>query len=161
MKELTALLRENGFPETQSYIQSGNLLFANPYADEASAAARIKELILQQFGFHIPVMVYQAAYLQALLDNNPFITGDNLPEDKLYFIFTAEEADPDRIAFLQKTDFTPTRYTVAGRMIYLYCPEGYGTTKLNNNYFESKLKITATTRNLNTVRELIRLAGQH
>jgi uncharacterized protein (DUF1697 family) len=42
--------------------------------------------------------------------------------------------------------------------IYLYLPEGYGGTKLNNNFFEKKLGLNATTRNWKTVNKLLEIA---
>ncbi len=42
--------------------------------------------------------------------------------------------------------------------VYLFLPEGYGRTKLNNNFFEKKLKVTSTTRNLKTVKKLLNIA---
>ena len=43
-------------------------------------------------------------------------------------------------------------------MVYIYCPSGFAKTKLNNNLFERKLKVTATTRNYNTTMKLLELA---
>ena len=40
----------------------------------------------------------------------------------------------------------------------LYCPNGYGKTKLNNNYLESRLNVIATTRNWKTTNELFKIA---
>jgi uncharacterized protein (DUF1697 family) len=42
--------------------------------------------------------------------------------------------------------------------VYLYCPNGYGRTKLNNNFLEAKLKVGATTRNWKTTNELLKIA---
>jgi uncharacterized protein (DUF1697 family) len=42
--------------------------------------------------------------------------------------------------------------------VYLYCPNGYGRTKLTNTFWEKKLKVGATTRNWNTVNKLLELA---
>lgn len=42
--------------------------------------------------------------------------------------------------------------------VYLNCPNGYGKTKLNNNFLENKLKVQATTRNWKTTNELLKLA---
>ena len=39
------------------------------------------------------------------------------------------------------------KYIISKREIYLFLPNGYGRTKLNNNFFEKKLDISATTRN--------------
>jgi uncharacterized protein (DUF1697 family) len=40
---------------------------------------------------------------------------------------------------------------------YLYCPNGYGRTKLNNTFFEKKLGVGATTRNWRTVTTLAQM----
>ena len=39
---------------------------------------------------------------------------------------------------------------VIERVVYLYCPEGYGKTRLSNTFFEKRLKVRATTRNWRT-----------
>jgi uncharacterized protein (DUF1697 family) len=44
--------------------------------------------------------------------------------------------------------------------LYLYCPEGYGTTKLTNDFWEKQLKVKTTTRNWNTMVKLAELAHQ-
>jgi uncharacterized protein (DUF1697 family) len=44
--------------------------------------------------------------------------------------------------------------------VYLYTPGGYGNTKLNNTFFESKLKCKATTRNWKTMNELLKMANE-
>ena len=48
----------------------------------------------------------------------------------------------------------------AGRVIYLYCPNGYGRTKLNNTFFEKALGVPATTRNWRTVLALQALCAE-
>ena len=52
----------------------------------------------------------------------------------------------------------PTIFRVIGREVYLHCPNGYGNTKINNAFFEKRLKAIATTRNWNTVAKLLELA---
>ncbi len=42
--------------------------------------------------------------------------------------------------------------------IFMHCPNGYGRTKLNNAFFERKLKMPATTRNWKTVIALYDMA---
>jgi len=43
------------------------------------------------------------------------------------------------------------------REIYLYCPDGYGRTKLSNNAIEKKLSVVSTTRNWRTVNTLLEM----
>ena len=42
--------------------------------------------------------------------------------------------------------------------IYLYVPDGYGKSKLDNNTLERKLKVRATTRNWKTTLTLLEMA---
>jgi len=43
--------------------------------------------------------------------------------------------------------------------VYLICFNEIGKAKLNNNLFEEKLKVKATTRNHRTMMKLLELAG--
>ena len=49
-------------------------------------------------------------------------------------------------------------FILIDKEIFLYCPNGYGNTKLTNNFFENKLKVSATTRNWKTVNKLLEMA---
>ena len=49
------------------------------------------------------------------------------------------------------------QFTIIGHTVYLHCLS-YGKTKLNNHFFENKLKVIATTRNFRTVNKLYALA---
>ena len=53
---------------------------------------------------------------------------------------------------------TPEQFRIIGREIYLYCPNGYGNTKLSNAAIEKKLSVVATTRNWKTVNTLLAMA---
>ena len=48
---------------------------------------------------------------------------------------------------------------LAGQVVLLHCPHGYGRTKLNNGYFEKVLGVAATTRNWRTVLALQQLCN--
>ncbi|HEY2921421.1 MAG TPA: DUF1697 domain-containing protein, partial [Candidatus Binatia bacterium] len=50
------------------------------------------------------------------------------------------------------------RLRILNREIYLYCPDGYGNTKLSNNAIEKKLSVVATTRNWRTVNTLLEMS---
>ena len=54
--------------------------------------------------------------------------------------------------------FGNDEFIISGKAIYLFCPDGYGNTKLSNAFFETKLKVTATTRNWKTIGELVKIA---
>ncbi|MCB0454758.1 MAG: DUF1697 domain-containing protein, partial [Aequorivita sp.] len=43
--------------------------------------------------------------------------------------------------------------------VYIHFGNGYGNAKLNNNFFEKKLEVAATTRNYRTLAKLVEMAG--
>ena len=50
------------------------------------------------------------------------------------------------------------QFRISDKEVYLYCPNGYGRTKLSNNALEKTLSVKATTRNWNTVNKLYEIA---
>ena len=61
---------------------------------------------------------------------------------------------------MNPTNAGADEFAAAEREIFLFCPNGYGRTKLNNTFFEKKLAVPATTRNWKTVLSLIRMCGE-
>jgi uncharacterized protein (DUF1697 family) len=67
-----------------------------------------------------------------------------------------------KAAFLKlKLPAQPGEQAVWGeRAIYLFRPNGYGRTKLNNNFFEKAAGVLATTRNWRTLLALQTLCSE-
>jgi uncharacterized protein (DUF1697 family) len=55
-------------------------------------------------------------------------------------------------------DFSPDKFQVIGKDAFIFCSAGYSDSKLTNQFFESKLGVSATTRNWKTVVKLNELA---
>jgi len=60
---------------------------------------------------------------------------------------------------LVSTDFSPDQVRYVNNTIYTLYATKHSDSKFNNNFFERKLKVTATTRNLNTMLKLVALAA--
>lgn len=159
MADLKKLYEELKLKEVITYIQSGNVIFktAEKNTDE-KIAALIEKAIQKKYGFEVPVIVRSAAEMNDAIKNNPFIKNKNEPE-RIYISFLSEIPSEDLVAAIQKTDFSPERFMISGKEIYLHVPNGYGNSKLSNNFFEKKLNVKATTRNWNTVNKLAELAA--
>jgi uncharacterized protein (DUF1697 family) len=79
---------------------------------------------------------------------------------KLYVTFLNGVYDKKITALLAEQRYGKDEFVATANAIYLYCPDGYGNTKLSNTFWENKLKVTATTRNWKTVNELKNMADQ-
>lgn len=158
MKDLKALYEGLGFANVSTYIQSGNVVFASENENEAEIATQIEQKIAEKYGFQVPIIIRKAEDLEKMR-NAPFFEKEKAENpDAIYFTFLSAEplqANQDKIV---SANFLPDEYVIEGKEIYLFCPNGYGNTKLSNTFFENKLKVTATTRNWKTLNVLLEMA---
>lgn len=156
MADLKKLYEELKLKNVITYIQSGNVLFEA--ANAKGLAKKIQEKIFEKYAFEVPVIIREGSELEAVVNINPFLKKANTQMDRLYVTFLEQEAQLDFIKKLDSSLYLPDEFKILGKEIYLHVPkDGYGNTKLSNNFFENKLKVTATTRNWKTTCELLRL----
>jgi uncharacterized protein (DUF1697 family) len=160
MEALRKLYEDMNFKNVATYIQSGNVIFESKATDTKKLQKQVEKNIIKAFGFDVPVIVKERKEVEAVITNNPFISNKKIDITKLHVTFLSEEPDIIHTDKIKDLKYDPDEFIISGNAVYLFCPNGYGNTKLNNNYFESKLKVTATTRNWKTVNELVKLAGE-
>jgi uncharacterized protein (DUF1697 family) len=160
MDALRQLFINLGYRNVKTYIQSGNVIFSSENTESGELEKIIAQEIIQTFGFEVPVLIFSAEELTDILENNPFGTDDAKDPSFIYITFLSENPNPDILKKIAGSTFRPDEFVNINRAVYLYCPGGYGNTKLTNTFFENKLKLTATTRNLNTATELFKLINQ-
>lgn len=154
MAILKTVLIDNDFKNVTTYIQSGNIILSSDLEKDV-VEKKIQQLIDDHFQLQISVFCLDLQEMEVALKNNPFT--DNIEPNKLFFTFLNEEPAVDLLADLQKIDFATDQFKVIDKVLYFYLPKGMANSKLNNNFFEKKLKVTATGRNLNTIHKLINL----
>ena len=89
---------------------------------------------------------------------NPFLSNVQVDPAFLHVTFLYATTSVIILTDLPSPNADGDEYAAGEQAIYLYCPNGYGRTKLSNTYFERKLKVTATTRNWKTVNALLDMA---
>lgn len=161
MDSLREMLSGLGFEDVTTYIQSGNVVFRSNPSTSRELEALISKAINGKFSFEVPVIVLDCNELNSIVEQNPLLKEYPGEMDKLHITILADEPDTKPLGLLNQTDYTPEKFIIKNKAVYLYCPNGYGNTKLNNNFFEKKLKVTATTRNLKTLTELINICKNY
>ena len=157
MPDLKSLFEESGFQNIETYIQSGNVIFTSKEKLPEKLEQKISLAIKRKFGFDVQIIVLTPEEIEYVLNNNLFIKKKKESE-KLYVTFLAKSPSDENINKLNAIDYSPEEYIIDGRYIYLFVPNGYGKAKLNNNFFESKLNVSATTRNWKTVNKMFELS---
>ncbi|HEY3834282.1 MAG TPA: DUF1697 domain-containing protein [Acidimicrobiia bacterium] len=158
MAELRALCADLGFTDVQSYVQSGNIVLTSGSRSERGVQRTIEDGIAERFGLDVPVMLRSHGELTGLLKANPYAATGADPA-RLLVMFLDAAPKPATARGVDGEQHAPDLFTVAGREIYLYCPNGYGRSKLTNSFFERKLGVRCTGRNWRTVGKLVELTA--
>ena len=155
MTELQQLLACSGLAEVRTYIQSGNIVFGAEDQPCENLAARIASAIETHFGLKVPVVVVKQEELRLIHQQNPFSGRSDIPANRLFFTLLADRPEAAKAASLTESNFLPEEFVLQERVVYLCLPDGYGNTRLDNNFLERKLGVQATTRNLATIEKLL------
>jgi uncharacterized protein (DUF1697 family) len=160
MTDLSSLYKKIGFKDAETFIQSGNVVFSNPEnLSEADLTAKIEEAISKKFKYNIPVIIRTTEELREIISLNPFVNEENFNPEKLAVIFLYEKPSEAQIEKVKNVNFPPDKFMIAGKEIFIYCPNGFGKSKIYTGFFENKMKVSGTGRNWNTINALLKIAG--
>ncbi|NNC70764.1 MAG: DUF1697 domain-containing protein [Flavobacteriaceae bacterium] len=158
MAELKVLFEGLGFKDVITYIQSGNIIFKSEEKDARVLENLIHQMLLNDFGFDITVIVITPKEIQYAATNNPFEQDKTKDPKKFYVVFLQERPQPAKSENLARYNYSPEEYSLVGRLVFFYAANGAGKAKMTNNFFESKLKVKASSRNWRTVHKLVELS---
>lgn len=154
MAALRSMFEKMGFKDVNTYLQSGNIVFNTEAVEVHQLEQMIYRQIKADLGLEVPVIVMSHAQLHQAINQNPFLSDPTKAPSFLHLTFLASAPEAFDQEGIERKIQGDEAICFSDRVIYLYCPNGYGRTKLTNNFLESRLKVTATTRNWKTVNEL-------
>jgi uncharacterized protein (DUF1697 family) len=160
MERLRATFAELGFSNVQTYVQSGNVVFEASNNSAAVLRGKIEQKILRDFSFSVPVFLKTSREMEEVIKCNPFLKDSAIDQTKLHVTFLSDAPPGSAPGLLQSLAAGLEQFHIVGREIFLYCPHGYGNTKLSNTAIERKLSIGATTRNWTTAKTLLAMMNQ-
>lgn len=159
MSELQSVYEQLGFDNVLTYIQSGNVIFTAKNKNISTLIHDIESAIKKYFNFRVPVVIRTHAELKKIINGCPFnVVSDENFWTKILVTFLSAKPDVESVSGLMKYVYAPEELVVKGREVYLYCPNGYGKSKLSNTFLEKKLAVGATSRNWKSVNALFQLA---
>ena len=161
MTDLVNIFESLGFKNVETYVQSGNVVFDYEPTDTKELAGQIENKISETYGFEVKTIIRTSDELENIIKNNPFVKEPNIELDKLHVTFLLDIPESSTILSLSLNKEENEKFLIISREVYLYCPNGYGNTKLNNATFEIKLETVATTRNWKTINNLLEISRQN
>lgn len=155
MSYLVEILTEVGLTSVQTYIQSGNIICETDLANE-QLSQLIHQTIKEKIGAELAVIITNQSKLAQAIAENPF--GEDYDSSRVHLVFTNDEINREKLNELLHQDFGDEKLGQRSQCLYLYLPRDAQKKKLNTNYLEKQLGMTATMRKLSVVSRLSEMA---
>lgn len=151
--EQVALLESLKVMNPQVYLHTGNWIFSSE--KEASALENdIHEAVFANYNWKLPIVVKSASEIKQIMERCPF---QNEQKEKSYFTLLHCKPKDERLQVAEGYEFPGEIAHITPQCVYVFFESGAGKAKMNNNWFESKLKVSATSRNFNTMTKILKL----
>jgi uncharacterized protein (DUF1697 family) len=148
MSDLKAICADAGCSKVQTYIASGNVVFARD-AGAGKVKSDLEARLRVYAGKPIGVVVRTAAEMAAVLRANPF---PKAAPERTVAIFL--DAPPPADALARATGVKDEQMRLGRREIFVHYADGIGKSRLNIPAAKA-----GTARNMNTVARLVEMAA--
>jgi len=160
MADLKVLYESLKLSNVITYIQSGNVIFDSAIKNKNTLKSIIEEAIKKQYHFHVPIILRTKTEFDQIIKNLPFKSIDVEKDGTIVLVtFLSSKPTKANLSDIQQYVKSPESLVIHNTEAYLYCPNGYGKSKLSNTFLEKKLDVEATTRNWKSIHKIIDLCA--
>jgi uncharacterized protein (DUF1697 family) len=157
MSELRSLCAENHWDNVQSYVQSGNLVFAAT-AKPAVLEAELEQLLQSRFRLSIPVIIRAASDWSCYVQGNPFSEASGQEPNRVMLALSKTPPNPGAVEGLRERAAGGERVAQAGDALWIHYGAGVARSKLTPALLDRLVGSPVTTRNWRTVLKLGEMA---
>lgn len=155
MSDLRAVAEGIGLENVATVLQSGNLVFTARHGRGATLERELQRAVLERLGLETVFFVRDAKSLGRVVDENPFVREAESDPAHLLMYALSGVVPEARVKALRTWIPGSERVAVAGSTLYAVYPDGIGRSKLTAGAIESRLEVSSTGRNWNTVAKLL------
>jgi uncharacterized protein (DUF1697 family) len=144
-----------GFQDIFTYKQSGNVIFEAGSGNPEEIRKKIEIKLQDTLGYKIAVFVRSILKLSEIIDSEPFKAKN---KECTSYLVTFLASTPENFPIeLPTTIPKSTAQVISQKDAEVFSEtHGGGEGALPNPFIESKLKVKATTRNINIIREIVK-----
>lgn len=155
MDQLRRLFEALGFANVETFIASGNVIFASSSKSAKALEKKIEKHLHESLGYEVATFIRTTAELAEIAQYQPFSATElNDKGNKLYIAFAA---DPPSASAKQKLLASATEtdeFHIHGSEVYWLCRKQFHESKFSGALLEKILGMPATVRNATTVRKM-------
>lgn len=153
MAELRTLCADLGWRDVETYIQSGNVVFAAAGKPGTHEAA-LEKAVAQAFGVSVPAIVRAGAKWPELIAGNPFAQAAEEEPNRLMLCLAKKPLLDDAGEAIQARARDGEQVRQVGEALWIHYPGGAGTSKLSPSLLDRLAGSPVTARNWRTACKL-------
>jgi len=157
-EQLQEVFRSLSLQNAVTYKQSGNVIFETNSQQIDEVKAEIESKLREIFGYDITVIVRTIHQLKAVVCLNAFAGQETEGASFLITMLPCSTATFPLELPLTIPKSTARIISLMGTNVFSVT-HGGGEGALPNSFIELKLNLKATTRNLNTIKEIVKMYG--
>jgi uncharacterized protein (DUF1697 family) len=151
LKEIFTAL---GFQNVSTYKQSGNIIFETAMSNPQEIKGKIEDSLRRVLGFEVAVLVRTFPQLKSIVELDPF-KGQTSEGTSFLVTFLPTQFSTFPLP-LPLTIPKSTAQVLSAKSTEVFSvTHGGGEGALPNPFLEAKLKVKATTRNMNIIKEIL------
>jgi uncharacterized protein (DUF1697 family) len=158
MAELRELFESLSFKEVETFIASGNVIFASRSRDIRALQQKIENQLVLSLGYEVKTFLRTIPEVAAIARYKPFGESQLSSATALNVAFLADPLSDELEKSVMALKTGIDDFHVHGREVYWLCKAKQSDSKFSNTRFEKMLNARATWRNVNTV---VRLAAKY
>jgi uncharacterized protein (DUF1697 family) len=161
MNELAALFRAAGLSDVETFLASGNVMFASPSQSPEALAWKIEDHLSRSLGFPVTTFVRTQAQVQALVEYAARPGRGRASVRELNIGFLAAPLTDWQVSALRSLCSDDDELTTVGTEVFWHCQTLQSESKFSNAVLERRLNTKVTFRRASTVRRVAaRLAAK-
>jgi uncharacterized protein (DUF1697 family) len=157
MAELRRLFTGLGLEDVETFIASGNVVFASR-AKAAALEPRIERALADALGYAVPTFLRTGAEVAAIAAREPFDAKRRASAHSIHVGLLHEPLPPAGRKALAALESAADAFEVNGREIWWMPRAGVGQSRITNVMLERRLGAPVTFRNVNTI---VRMAERY
>lgn len=156
MEDLRRKFESFGCLNVATFIQSGNVLFEAAETETGALEARVQAKLARSLGYEVEIFLRTLRDVTAIIKNAPFAENANTT---LYVTFLHRSPSRAAMQALMKLASRVDEFAVQGREVYCLRHRDRGESILSTNLLEKTLGMSATMRNITSIRKIAEKYG--
>jgi uncharacterized protein (DUF1697 family) len=154
MSVLADHFRSIGYPEVQTFINTGNVLFNSSSQSAPQLAEQIEISLEPLLGFKSEVFVRDRAEIETILSTAAELAPKIAQGGEINVAFLVMPLTTAQELSLSRLSSSLDEFLVLGTEVYWICQTAQNESKFSNSVFERKLKLRSTFRRVSMLEKL-------